>query len=213
MGGVGSGNGYRGGKQTTNNKRSLDVRRLQRDGLLTKKQWYSWSWLRNGEEVASIWIKTEDEKVVLSYRRKDHDGGWQPMEYSVHLTWTSCNLGGRRPWFRCPATGCGRRVAILFSGSLYTCRQCQRLAYQSQRESEDDRKARRADTIRRRLGWDAGILNGPGFKPKGMHWRTFWRLKAEHDSFVSISLSGMAQRFRLISRALDRVNEFAGCDD
>jgi hypothetical protein len=68
-------------------------------------------------------------------------------------------------------------VAILFGGSIYACRHCHKLVYQCQRETDDDRAARRADTIRRRLGWEAGILNGEGDKPKGMHWRTFERLK------------------------------------
>ena len=29
---------------------------------------------------------------------------------------------------------------------------------------------RRADNIRKRLGWEAGILNENGGKPKGMRW-------------------------------------------
>jgi hypothetical protein len=35
----------------------------------------------------------------------------------------------------------------------------------------------RADKLRKRLGWEAGILNGDGGKPKGMHWKTYQRLK------------------------------------
>jgi hypothetical protein len=41
-----------------------------------------------------------------------------------------------------------------------------------------------------------GICNPQGGKPKGMHWRTFWRLKAEHDALVGSALSGMMQRFK-----------------
>ncbi len=48
--------------------------------------------------------------------------------------------------------------------------------------------------IREKLAWEPGILNGNGWKPKGMHWRTFERLTAEHDAFVQISLAGMVQR-------------------
>jgi len=33
--------------------------------------------------------------------------------------------------------------------------------------------ARRADRIRDKLGWETGILNSPGEKPKEMHWKTF----------------------------------------
>ena len=49
--------------------------------------------------------------------------------------------------------------------------------------------------IRKRLGWEAGILNGNGDKPKGMHWRTFDSLQAAHDAHVNQALAGIAARF------------------
>lgn len=45
-----------------------------------------------------------------------------------------------------------------------------------------NRATRRADRLRERLGWEPGILNGTGDKPKGMHWRTSERLKASHNA-------------------------------
>lgn len=47
------------------------------------------------------------------------------------------------------------------------------------------------------------MLNGNGRKPKGMHWRTFQRLQAEHNAFVAASLAGIAQKFGLVNRRLD----------
>ncbi|MGH8579130.1 MAG: hypothetical protein ACREVK_03055 [Gammaproteobacteria bacterium] len=44
---------------------------------------------------------------------------------------------------------------------------------------------------------EPGILNGNGWKPKGMHWRTFERLTAEHDAFVGASLAAMARRLHI----------------
>jgi hypothetical protein len=158
MGGFGS--GRQGWKATTSDMRTLDIRKLQRDGLLTPGQAF----------------------VVLQV-----GGVWQ----SVKCTWTPCNFGGRRAWFVCPAMGCGRRVAILYGGSIFACRHCYRLAYPSQRETDVDRAMRRADAIRRRLGWEPGILNGDGGKPKGMHWRTFERMKAEHDALVVEALADL----------------------
>ena len=196
MGGFGSGRGQHG-KNTTSDMRALDIRRLQRDGLLTPGRTFGWNWLRNGEEVASIQTRTEVDRVILNYRSRSNGGEWQAMEYPVTLEWTPCNLGGRRAWFLCPARGCGRRVAILFGGSIFACRHCHKLAYECQRETDDDRAMRRADTIRRRLGWGAGIANPEGGKPKGMHWRTFERLKAEHDAFANASWAGMAERLGL----------------
>ncbi|WP_245537399.1 hypothetical protein [Thiocystis violascens] len=126
------------------------------------------------------------------------------MEYAVPLDWTNCTYGGSRPWFLCPATGCGRRVAKLYLGGsgVFACRHCYRLAYDCQRETDDDRATRRAETIRQRLDWEAGILNLPGRRPKGMHRRTFERLKHQHDRFVSALIAGMASRLRLVEKGL-----------
>lgn len=200
MGGFGSGRG-RSGKSTTSDMRALDVRRLQRDGLLAPGRSFSWRWLRNGEEIGSIQMRSGSDRVMLNYRTRRQGGEWQSMDYPVYLDWTPCNYGGRRAWFRCPAQGCGRRVGILFGGSFFACRHCHRLAYQCQREQGDDRAVRRADSIRDRLGWQAGIANPRGGKPKGMHWRTFDRLSAEHDAFANASWAGLAKRFGLL---LDR---------
>ena len=90
---------------------------------------------------------------------------------------------------------CGRRVAILYGGKVYACRHCYRLAYRCQREASDDRATRQADKLRDRLGWEAGILNGNGCKPKGMHWRTFDRLETRHDALVNESLAGAFEKF------------------
>jgi len=124
-------------------------------------------------------------------------------EYPVYLDWTGQHFGGQRVWFRCPAQGCARRVAILYGGVIFACRHCHQLAYDCQRETADDRATRRADTILRRLGWEPGILNGEGWKPKGMHWRTFERLRAEHNVYANAALIGMARRFRLKIPNLD----------
>lgn len=114
MGGLSSGRGQ-SGKDTTSDYPALDMRRLQRDGLLTRGA-FGWTWSRNGEEVASIQMRTEVDRVILIYRSRSNGGELAPMEYSVYLEWTDCNFGGRRAWFLCPAKGCRRRVAILFGG-------------------------------------------------------------------------------------------------
>src|ERR1700730_635478 len=62
--------------------------------------------------------------------------------------------------FFCPAAGCGRRVAILYGGGIFACRRRYRLAYASSREEAGGRATRRADSLRARLGWEPGILNG-----------------------------------------------------
>lgn len=208
MGGMGSGRRDQGGKDTTGDCKSLDVRYLQRDGLLSAGRSFSLNWARNGEKVASIQVRTEADRVILDYRHQRGGGEWKSQNYPVRIEWTLCNYGGARAWFRCPAQGCGRRVAKLYlGGAIFACRHCYKLAYSSQRENMDDRATRRADRIRDRLKWEPGILNGHGIKPKGMHWRTYQRLTIKHDAHVDISLNIMQQRMRMIEARLGGIDE------
>jgi hypothetical protein len=79
------------------------------------------------------------------------------------------------------------------------------LAYGTQRQQADDRAGSRADRIRKRLGWEPGILNGDGGKPKGMHWRTFDSLQAAHDAHVNQALAGMSAKLGLAMDRLGRI--------
>jgi len=167
-------------------------------------QAFGWQWSRDGKTVVSIRVHTESSRVILTYRHRSGGGAWKDESYPVWLDWTDCNLGGERPWFLCPTMGCGRRVAILYGGRIFACRHCYKLAYTSQRETDDDRAARRANKIRKRLGWQQGIFNPKGWKkPKGMHWRTFSQLNLEHDACVAITLTGMTNQLRLLQKHLD----------
>jgi hypothetical protein len=189
MGGFGS--GRHGGKRTTVDMWALDIRKIAKAGRLTPGQSFFWQWLRNCESVAKINIQIDVNQVILDYRARDRGGEWQAMKYPVRLSWTTCTYGGQRAWWLCPALGCGRRVAILYGGKIYACRHCHQLAYRTQREQSHDRASSKADKLRDKLKWEAGILNGNGGKPKRMHWRTFNRLEAEHDSLVKQTLAGV----------------------
>lgn len=207
MGGMGSGRRDQGGKDTTEGARPLDIRKLHRAGVLTPGRWFGWEWTVCDRPVANIHVCVEAGHVLLVYRHRHRgDSERQNVKQPVYLDYTACTYGGSRPWWLCP--NCGRRVAVLYGpGKLYACRHCYKLVYECQRETSDDRAARRADTIRRRLGWDVGILNPPGTKPKGMHWRTYQRLTIEHDAFVGESLAGMAKRFGMIEKTLGGIDE------
>ena len=192
MGGLGSGIHWRyGAKSTTNDYRALDVRRWALEGVLKPGYCGSWQWTRNGETVASIQMRAEQDRVILIYRHRSGGEEWKDEQYPVRIVRTPCHLGGSRPWFICPAIGCGRRVAILYGGGIFACRRCYQLAYASSREDAGGRAARLADKLRARLGWEPGILNGRGNKPKWMRWRTFKRLAAKHDELVGHSMQAM----------------------
>ena len=173
---------YRGGRDTTESYRNLDVRRWQRDKLLNAGSSFGWEWSHEGEVLASIGVRAETGRVVLSYRHRLNDEPWQDVEYSVLIEWTPCQFGGSRAWFLCPARGCGRRVAILYSGVIFACRKCHRLIYQCQKQRVWERAMSRARKIRMKLGGSPDVTEWFPPKPKGMHWSTYERLRLEAES-------------------------------
>jgi hypothetical protein len=64
-------------KDTTSDMRPLDIRRLHRAGLLTPGRAFGWHWTVNGEEVASIQMRTEVDRVILDYRNRSNGGEWR----------------------------------------------------------------------------------------------------------------------------------------
>ena len=55
----------------------------------------------------------------------------------------------------------------------------------------------------KRLGWEAGTLNDSGGKPKGMHWKTYQRLKKHHDALVQVSFQDIARKLGLLHKLLE----------
>ena len=178
----------RGGRRTTGDFSELDVRYLSRNGNLRPGTSSTLRWSRNGVDVSSIGIRSTFDSVVLSYKRKSPGSNeWKSEEYPVYLRWTPCNYGGTRPWFLCPAQGCGRRVAVLYGGGIFACRHCHGLNYRSQHEQAWDRALTRYQKIRVKLGGHPGDAYAFPSKPKGMHRRTYerWRMKANHAQSCS----------------------------
>ena len=189
MGGYGSGHRY-SSKNTTSAYRRIDVRRWQREGLLEPCGFFSWKWWsRDGEVSASITARAEVGRVVLTYRHRTNDQDWKSEDYPVFLEWTQCNFGGKRAWFICPARGCGRRVAILYGGSIFACRYCYQLAYDSQNEAPHSRALGRTQAIRMKLGGSPSLVEDFPPKPKGMHWSTYNRLRLRAEEAESRSWS------------------------
>jgi hypothetical protein len=200
VGGVGSGNWYRFNKKTTTGEwHSIDVRYLHREGLLAAGRWFTLRWSRGERETGSIQGavigEEKPEQVILTYRHRRGSGGeWENIREPVPLAWTACNFGGERPWFICPAAGCGRRVAVLYGpGRYFLCRHCYELVYQSQRDNAMYRALHRAQKIRERLGGSANMMEPFPEKPKGMHWSTYERLWWEHHEAEMEQLIGMRE--------------------
>lgn len=209
MGGLGSGRYDRwDNKETTEDYLQIDIRKWHREGLLLPDTCFVRSWSRYGKPYSSIIVSVLSNQVVFIYQGTNRDGTKQDYNYSIRINYTPCNYGNARPWFICPAVGCGRRVAILYQGSIFSCRKCFRLTYKSQSEGINARATRRADKIREQLDWEPGIFNGIGLKPKGMHWRTFASLKAKHNILVRFVISDFIGRFGGASYLMDDIEAY-----
>lgn len=182
MGGIGSGRTYyTGAKATTDQYKQIDIREWKREGLLEAGTHFDWYWYRRGHLQLALPVRVSEDVLVLPFLTKKGLEEFEGKTYTINIEWTPCGLGGRRPWFLCPAQGCAKRSAILYGGFVFACRHCYQLAYPSTREDEQARAFRKADQLRAKLGWRAGIAHGRGAKPKGMHWETFSKLARMHD--------------------------------
>ena len=133
-------------------------------------------WSRGGRETGSIQIYAGVDSITLLYRVRSHGtDDWEDISEPVSLLRTRQPLGGERLWFACP--GCGRRCLVLYGGRRFRCRRCVGLPYASQHERRDDRLLTRAQDIRMRLGGSASLGEPFPEKPKGMHWKTYDRLR------------------------------------
>lgn len=195
MGGWGSGSYFRigGSRRTAESSLPLDVRKLKRSGVLTPGKWFSWQWSIGGNVYSSIVAVAEKDHLLLKYTHKD-----ELVEQRIFFTWTPCNYGGERLWFLCPT--CGKRVAVLYlRGKSFACRGCCNLTYQSCNDTAMDRKYRRANNLRKRIGAKQGCFNSlPLFKPKGMHQTTWERIRWEINTIEEKGFKLMAHNLKLI---------------
>ena len=194
MGGFGSGSWYRwDSKITTESQHRVDIRWLKKQGYLQAGKVGCLSWSQGDEPTGTISFRVEQDQIVLNYRRRPHGGEWEDVEEVVRFDRTACNYGGYRTWFLCP--NCWKRVALLYgAGKYFLCRHCYDLAYSSQQEQKIDRLMRRCRKIRDQLGASGNLTVPIWQKPKGMHQRTFDRLrmKADEANHRSLILMGRA---------------------
>ena len=186
-------------RNTTDYHRCLDIREMKREGWLEPCGWRTIRWRRGGELTASIGVLALPDRLYLRYTHESWQGERQDQEYPVFFDSTRCNYGGERLWFICPARGCSRRVAVLYSDSIFACRHCLDLSYESQREPGWGRALRRARKIQERLGGTELSDDFPE-KPKCMHWKTYSTLALEYRGAINCSWPPFVLR-TLVSRA------------
>jgi hypothetical protein len=217
MGGHGSGRRSGIGREMVEDCRSIDVNWLHKVGYLVPGRGGPMYWMRDSKSVASISVRAEEDRVVLSYKHRRYEGDWQSVKQFVSIDRVPCRFGGTRPYFLCPGprfgNRCGRRVVMLFGlGKYFLCRHCYNLAYGSQSEGEIDRALRRASKTKRRLGCAPGMGALLLPKPKGMWARTYERHRKQAieaqilaDETFEIGAAGLlAQIERSESKRRDR---------
>jgi hypothetical protein len=184
------------------------VRQLKREGALIPTRRTPWGWWNSrSEQTAWILVVGGRDAITLEYNYRRTGEEWQQVTESVPLEWTPCYFGGSRPWFRCPGVvngvPCGRRVAILYgAGRYFLCRHCYDLRYETQYEDEAGRLRIRAQKIHQRLGGDGNLSMGFPPRPKGVHRRTYERLRREGELADTASLVLTLQRFEASSSEL-----------
>jgi len=168
MGGYGSGRPW-SGRANLDGLIRIDINMFVRKRLLHVGCCFSFSWRdRHGPFWLSVSVQAD--YLILQFSRE----GAETIREIVHLTWQSCHYGGQRAWFNCPF--CGRKSAKLFYWGEFVCRRCTGLKYQSQRVDLATRQLYQAHKIREKLG-GAGDSTAPyPWKPKGMHYVTYWRM-------------------------------------
>ena len=178
MGGIGSGNYYRGSSQTTlEEMQRIDIASLNKSGFLNGHTRSGvWRWHCGDEPSGAVTLTTIDNQLMITGQRRNYGEDWEDFEQKINLLTTPCNYGGKRYWLQCPY--CFNRVGVLaLGGSLFACRRCYKVPYASQQESRPDRINRAQRKLAARMFED----EDRGIKKKGLHWKTFERLLHEHD--------------------------------
>lgn len=178
----GSGSGRYGSSAKTGDYHSVDLAYLKRNKLLRVGMAGSLTWSRGGYKTGSIRYRVESGGLRLIYRTRSWAGDeWRDVDELTSFTTTATNFGGERQWLRC--NSCGRRCRIIYGGSLFRCRRCYDLKYETQYEQPWARVITKAQKVRMRLGGDGSMDDLFPPKPKGMHWQTYWRLEAQDELY------------------------------
>jgi hypothetical protein len=165
------------------------VRQLHREGRLRPHQSFPITWQCGDQPFGGIAVRTDHDLLILRFQVRETDAkGQKLVEQSIPIVWTACALGGQRPWFQCNAVSggfnCNRRAAKIFLGNAlcFACRRCHGLAYASQNQTPHLRLIGKARKVRMRLGGSANLLEPFPDRPKGLHRKTYERLRKIYDA-------------------------------
>lgn len=194
MGGIGSGRGPFAETPMVERCLHLDVNEfteiVEEEDVVGRLEWH------DGKHQIHYQLRASDEsggrELLLFYETK-RSGESKEYDYTIPITFTDCNFGGERPWWRCPH--CRSRVGKLYlppTGERFKCRECYDLGYRSSRESGRPlmQATRRYQRIQKKLDQKPthpnSIEGSRPDRPKGMHQETYEELlddlrAAEHE--------------------------------
>ena len=89
-------------RQTLDDVLQVDVRRLNKQGLLRAGQGGTITWHSGGEATGSIRFACTQRALELRYRRRSSTPDCPPVTQSIAFDRTACNLGGSRVWLLGP---------------------------------------------------------------------------------------------------------------
>jgi len=125
----------------------------------------------------------EKGKVVIAGTLKDDRLAIVGVQgsYDILIEKQPCHFGGTRCFFRCPIPSCNKRMRKLYRhGMIYACRKCFNLAYRSQGVVPSYRFSLMEKKVTDKLEKLGGNQHR---KPKGMHWKTFEKLKSKANDY------------------------------
>lgn len=202
MGGYGS--GRQCGRPIAEHCLKIDLAWMMRAGLAVAGSWRSGQlrWTCNGEPSGDINYScdmTDPDRSELVLRFTTGASRGEPKRHVQHirLSYTVPQLGGKRWWMHCPVSGA--RVGKLYvppGGDIFASRKAWRIGYRSQRIAAQDRPFEALFRLQKRMGCTEG-WGQPIRRPKGMHHRTFERLKDEYwqlDEECGLAMAGAMAR-------------------
>jgi len=195
MGGIGSGRRFQNRRgPNLEEVPQLDVRALKRGGLFDQSTSNgSITWTNPGLPEAALEYAYADSTLCITYAVKALHTASSVVSQRIFIDRTTCNYGGTRAWFSCPA--CGARKAILYCASKwFLCRQCYGLNYTCQNEVYADRMIRKARKLRAKLGASMDLQRPMYERPHGMYRTTFERLIRQDQANIKNVVGAYSQR-------------------
>jgi hypothetical protein len=128
---------------------------------------------RTGEfqvKPLDILAKPMQKHLEITYRKQ------KSSPYKIPVDQVKCNYGGIKRYFRCPLCNNRMRILYLAENSIFICRKCLNLGYETQRYRTSNRYMMNESKILQGIKNLNGDLKS-NIRPKGMHKKTFQKIK------------------------------------